>query len=154
VTSARTTVPTGENGVIAIADLSSFHIDIPVDELDVSQIKPGQPVKIALDALVHGVLGIADLVRDELQLVQFARVADREHPGEDLLQLADLARKRHRKPNNIESNSFLDLTPGLNPVVWPKNTEPRISIAADSGAPLFSWLAENLYRGENGWSLE
>ena len=41
----------GENGVIAIADLSSFHIDIPVDELDVAQIKPGQPVKIALDAL-------------------------------------------------------------------------------------------------------
>jgi RND family efflux transporter MFP subunit len=41
----------GETGVIAIADLSSFHIDIPVDELDVAQIKPGQPVKIALDAL-------------------------------------------------------------------------------------------------------
>jgi RND family efflux transporter MFP subunit len=40
-----------EEGVIAIADLSSFHIDIPVDELDVAQIKPGQTVKIALDAL-------------------------------------------------------------------------------------------------------
>ncbi len=41
----------GQNGLIAIADLSSFHIDIPVDELDVAQIKPGQPVKVALDAL-------------------------------------------------------------------------------------------------------
>ncbi|MDQ2999477.1 MAG: efflux RND transporter periplasmic adaptor subunit, partial [Chloroflexota bacterium] len=41
----------GATGVIAIADLSSFHIDIPVDELDVAQIKPGQTVKIALDAL-------------------------------------------------------------------------------------------------------
>jgi HlyD family secretion protein len=41
----------GETGVIAIADLSSFHIDIPVDELDVAQIKPGQTVKIVLDAL-------------------------------------------------------------------------------------------------------
>jgi HlyD family secretion protein len=41
----------GQDGVIAIADLSSFHIDIPVDELDVAQIKPGQPVRIALDAL-------------------------------------------------------------------------------------------------------
>jgi RND family efflux transporter MFP subunit len=40
-----------ENGLIAVADLSSFHIDIPVDELDVAQIKPGQSVKIALDAL-------------------------------------------------------------------------------------------------------
>jgi HlyD family secretion protein len=41
----------GQNGVIAIADLRSFHIDVPVDELDVAQIKPGQKVKIALDAL-------------------------------------------------------------------------------------------------------
>jgi HlyD family secretion protein len=36
---------------IVIADLSGFHIDIPVDELDVAQIQPGQTVKIALDAL-------------------------------------------------------------------------------------------------------
>jgi RND family efflux transporter MFP subunit len=41
----------GQNGLIAIADLSSFHIDIPVDELDVAQIEPGQTVKIVLDAL-------------------------------------------------------------------------------------------------------
>lgn len=41
----------GQNGVIAIADLSSFHIDVPVDELDVAQVAAGQPVKIALDAL-------------------------------------------------------------------------------------------------------
>ncbi len=41
----------GENGVIAIADLSSFHVDVPVDELDVAQIATGQPVKVALDAL-------------------------------------------------------------------------------------------------------
>jgi HlyD family secretion protein len=41
----------GQDGVIAIADLSSFHIDIPVDELDVAQIKPSQPVKVVLDAL-------------------------------------------------------------------------------------------------------
>jgi len=41
----------GENGVIAIADLSSFHIEVPVDELDIAQVHSGQPVKIALDAL-------------------------------------------------------------------------------------------------------
>jgi len=41
----------GQNGVIAVADLSSFHVDVPVDELDVAQIRAGQPVKIALDAL-------------------------------------------------------------------------------------------------------
>ena len=31
------------------------------------------------------------------------------------LVLADLAKKRNRKPGNIESHAFLDLTPGLNP---------------------------------------
>jgi HlyD family secretion protein len=41
----------GQNGVIAIADLSSFHIDVPVDELDVAQIAIGQKVRISLDAL-------------------------------------------------------------------------------------------------------
>jgi HlyD family secretion protein len=41
----------GENGVIAIADLSSFHIGVPIDELDIAQVRSGQPVKIALDAL-------------------------------------------------------------------------------------------------------
>src|SRR6266508_640226 len=38
-------------GVIVIADLSSFHVDVPVDELDVAQIKVNQPVRIVLDAL-------------------------------------------------------------------------------------------------------
>jgi len=41
----------GQDGVIAIADLTSFHITVPVDELDVAQIAQGQKVKIALDAL-------------------------------------------------------------------------------------------------------
>ena len=41
----------GVSGVVVIADLSSFHIDVPVDELDVAQISPGQTVRIVLDAL-------------------------------------------------------------------------------------------------------
>jgi HlyD family secretion protein len=41
----------GTDGVIAIADLSSFHIDVPVDELDVAQVVLGQKVRVALDAL-------------------------------------------------------------------------------------------------------
>ncbi len=39
------------DGVVVIADLSNFHIDLPVDELDVAQIAPGQQVRVALDAL-------------------------------------------------------------------------------------------------------
>lgn len=41
----------GESSVVAIADLSSFHITVPIDELDVAQVQPGQPVTIMLDAL-------------------------------------------------------------------------------------------------------
>jgi HlyD family secretion protein len=41
----------GQNGVIAVADLSGFHIDVPVDELDVAQIAAGQKVRLALDAM-------------------------------------------------------------------------------------------------------
>lgn len=40
-----------QRGVIAIADLSSFHVDVPVDELDVPQIAIGQQVRVGLDAL-------------------------------------------------------------------------------------------------------
>jgi HlyD family secretion protein len=39
------------NSGIVIADLGSFHVDVPVDELDVVQIKDGQTVRIVLDAL-------------------------------------------------------------------------------------------------------
>jgi HlyD family secretion protein len=41
----------GSNAIIAIVDLSEFHVDVPVDELDVAQVTTGQPVRIALDAL-------------------------------------------------------------------------------------------------------
>lgn len=41
----------GQNGVVTVADTSSFHVDVPVDELDVAQIEVGQPVQISLDAL-------------------------------------------------------------------------------------------------------
>jgi HlyD family secretion protein len=41
------------SGVVVVADLSSFHVDVPVDELDVAQIAEGQKVRIALDALAE-----------------------------------------------------------------------------------------------------
>jgi HlyD family secretion protein len=42
----------GQSGLVAVVDLRSFHIDVPVDELDVAQITPGQPATVALDALI------------------------------------------------------------------------------------------------------
>lgn len=42
---------TGAVSAIAIVDMSSFHIDAPVDELDIARLQPGQQVMIQLDAL-------------------------------------------------------------------------------------------------------
>ncbi|GAB4110617.1 MAG: efflux RND transporter periplasmic adaptor subunit [Roseiflexaceae bacterium] len=41
----------GTSGVVAVVDMRSFHIDVPVDELDIPQIKSGQNARIVLDAL-------------------------------------------------------------------------------------------------------
>ncbi|NTW00584.1 MAG: efflux RND transporter periplasmic adaptor subunit [Oscillochloris sp.] len=37
--------------IIAVVDLSTFHIDVPIDELDIAQVQPGQRAQISLDAL-------------------------------------------------------------------------------------------------------
>jgi HlyD family secretion protein len=41
----------GSGTVILLADLSALHIDLPVDEIDLTTVQVGQPVSIALDAL-------------------------------------------------------------------------------------------------------
>ena len=51
-----------------------------------------------------------------------------EIPHTAELDLALLAKKRNRRPNNIENHQFLDLVDGLEPVVWPKNTDMRSRI--------------------------
>jgi HlyD family secretion protein len=43
--------PADTNSVIALADISTLHVDVPVDELDVAQLTTGQQVRVALDAL-------------------------------------------------------------------------------------------------------
>lgn len=49
--------PADGASIIAIVDLSSFHIDVPIDELDIAQIQPGQRVQISLDALPGADIG-------------------------------------------------------------------------------------------------
>lgn len=41
----------GASTGIVITDLTGFHVDVPVDELDVAQIKKGQTAQVTLDAL-------------------------------------------------------------------------------------------------------
>jgi hypothetical protein len=74
------------------------------------------------------------------------------------LVLAEKARKKDRKPGNVESHNFLDLKPGLTPLVWPRNTDVRARILTPEvkSTPVVGWLAENLYRSkkDNGWCVE
>lgn len=55
-TVARVDLRVGEQAgtgvAVAVVDLRGFHIDVPVDELDVAQIRPGQQVTVALDAML------------------------------------------------------------------------------------------------------
>jgi HlyD family secretion protein len=46
----------GATGTIALVDMRSFHVDAPVDELDVAQIAPGLTVRVQMDALPTAVL--------------------------------------------------------------------------------------------------
>ncbi|NTU80528.1 MAG: efflux RND transporter periplasmic adaptor subunit [Chloroflexales bacterium] len=43
--------PADATAIIALVDLSSFHVDLPVDELDIAQVKEGQRVNVDLDAI-------------------------------------------------------------------------------------------------------
>lgn len=60
-TIARVDMQVGEQAdataIIAIVDLSSFHVEVPVDELDIAQVEPGQRVEISLDALPEAEIG-------------------------------------------------------------------------------------------------
>ena len=72
--------------------------------------------------------------------------------------LAEKARKRNRRPASIENHDFLVLTPGLEPVTWPRYSDLRARIVTPQlrSTPVVGWIAENLYRSRNdtGWCLE
>jgi hypothetical protein len=70
----------------------------------------------------------------------------------------ELAANKKRSPGSIEKSELLDLTPGLKPLTFPKNTDVRALILTPQvrRTPLVGWIAENLYRdpSEKGWCLE
>jgi HlyD family secretion protein len=49
--SSSTSSSSASSGAIVLADLSNFKVEVPVDELDVAQLEPQQPVRITFDAL-------------------------------------------------------------------------------------------------------
>ena len=81
-----------------------------------------------------------------------------EIPHTTDLELAARARKKNRRPSNVERHGLLDLDAALEPVVWPRNGDIRARILTPElrGTPVVGWVAANLYRSrkENGWCLE
>jgi HlyD family secretion protein len=53
VTAVNATVggPSGSSGVIMLADVSKYHVDVLVDETEIGQVKIGQKVQITYDAI-------------------------------------------------------------------------------------------------------
>lgn len=73
--------------------------------------------------------------------------------------LENSARRRGRVTGTFEKSAeFLDLTPGLHPLPFPRNSDVRARLLTPElkRTPLVGWIAENLYRSkrENGWCLE
>jgi hypothetical protein len=81
-----------------------------------------------------------------------------EIPHTANLDLDLKARKRDRRPGNIESSLLLDASPALKPVVWPRNGDMRARIMTPGlqRTPIVGWVAANLYRSrsDSGWCLE
>ena len=72
------------------------------------------------------------------------------------LELAARANKKHAA--KLEKPEFLEPTPGLQPLTFPRNSDLRARILTPEvrRTPLVGWIAANLYRdkSEKGWCLE
>ena len=95
---------------------------------------------------------------DDAREKPIATTAPLEIPHSTNLVLDQKARKRDRKPDNVESSQLVNLAPGLKPVTWPKNSDMRARIVTPElrSTPVVGWVAANLYRSknDNGWCLE
>jgi hypothetical protein len=74
------------------------------------------------------------------------------------LDLDFKARKRSRRPDNVEHSQSLQYSPGLEPLVWPRNGDMRARLVTPGlrRTPVVGWIASNLYRSrkDTGWCLE
>jgi hypothetical protein len=79
-------------------------------------------------------------------------------PHSTELDLAFKSRKRRHHPDNIERSRLLDPMPGLEPLVWPHNSDVRARLVTPGlrRTPVVGWIASNLYRSrkDTGWCLE
>ena len=108
-------------------------------------------------ALVVGLTMLAPCAVAGESAASIATAAPLTIPHSLNLDLDHRARRRSRG-GNFESPDFLDLTPGLRPLAWPRNSDMRARLLTPElkRTPVVGWIASNLYRSkkENGWCLE
>ena len=96
------------------------------------------------------------MARDGTQAKSIAATAPLEIPHTSRVELD--ARAAKKRAPNIERPQFLDLTPGLTPMPFPKNSDVRARLLTPElrRTPVVGWIAANLYRDkkDNGWCLE
>jgi hypothetical protein len=80
------------------------------------------------------------------------------NPHTKNLELDFHAKRRGRRAGNFEPSNLLDLSAGLQPLNWPRNSDMRARVLTPElkRTPLVGWIAANLYRSrkEDGWCLE
>ena len=88
----------------------------------------------------------------------FAASAPLVNPHTIDLDLDFRAKRRARRSGNFEATSLIDVSPGLQPLNWPRNGDVRARVLTPElkRTPLVGWIAANLYRSrrEDGWCLE
>jgi hypothetical protein len=81
-----------------------------------------------------------------------------EIPHTTNLDLDFKARKRNRRPDNIESSQLLESMAGMEPLIWPRNGDVRARLVTPQlrSTPVVGWIASSLYRSrkDTGWCLE
>ena len=120
-------------------------------------IREGRLFGFALLAAPLLGLSVSAAAGDKLREPASKTAAPLAIPHTTDLELASRANKK-RSPGNIEKPDFLDLTPGLAPLTFPKNSDVRARILTPElrRTPVVGWIATNLYRdkSEKGWCLE
>jgi hypothetical protein len=122
-------------------------------------IREGRMFGFALGLLATGLLALplCATAGDKTRAPANTTAAPLDIPHTTDLELTARANKK-RAPGNIEKPEFLEPTPGLKPLTFPKNSDFRARILTPEvrRTPLVGWIAANLYRdkGEKGWCLE
>jgi hypothetical protein len=122
-------------------------------------IREGRMFGFALGLLAACLLAapLRAIAGDKPRAAANTTAAPLDIPHTTNLELTARATKK-RAPGNIEKPEFLDPTPGLQPLTFPKNSDMRARLLTPElrSTPLVGWIAANLYRDkdEKGWCLE